>query len=133
MVYHAAFKNPAFKEWKVTDQYEGEQGAKLPGVLKAKGKTVKIKASKLKKKAVKIKGKTAIKISASAGKLSYKKVSLTPKKYKSYFTVNQRNGMITVKKKLKKGTYKLKIKVTASGDKTHEKKAKNVICKIVVR
>jgi hypothetical protein len=60
-------------------------------------------------------------------------VSVTPKKYKSYFTVNKKTGKITVKKGLKKGTYKLKIKVTASGDKTHGKKSKKVTCKIVVQ
>lgn len=133
VVYSAKFKNPAFKEWKETDVYEGEQGAENPGLLKAKGKTVKIKASKLKKKSLKIKASKAIKITASAGKLSYKKVGVSPKKKKSSFKVNKKTGKITVKKGLKKGTYKLKIKVTAAGDKTYASKSKTVTCKIIVQ
>ena len=52
----------------------------------------------------------------SVTKLSYKITSVKrgkSKKYKKYFKINSKNSTITVKKKLKKGTYKIKCKVTA--------------------
>ena len=78
--------------------------------LRAKGKTVKIRYAKLKKRAQTIAKKNALTITNAKGTLTYKKVKGNKK-----ITVNTKTGKITVKKGLKKGTYKVKIKVTAKG------------------
>ena len=51
----------------------------------------------------------------------------------SRFTVNARTGKITVRKGTKKGTYKVRIRVTASGDALHLPVSKTVTVKIVIR
>lgn len=43
------------------------------------------------------------------------------------------NGKITIKKGLKKGTYKIKVKVTAAGNKSYKSAVKTVTVKIVVK
>ena len=45
------------------------------------------------------------------GRLSYKKASGNKK-----ITINKTTGKVTVKKGLKKGTYKMKVKVMAAGN-----------------
>ena len=55
-------------------------------------------------------------VSNVKGTKSFKLVGVTKSKFKKYFKVNAKTGKIQVKKKLKKGTYKVKVKVTASGD-----------------
>ncbi len=104
--------------------------------LKIKGKTATVKYKKLKKKAQMLavsnvitftkKGKGTVKytlLSARKGKKSFKK----------YFRINSKTGRITIKKKLKKGTYKLKIKVTAAGSSSYEAASKTVTSKIKVK
>ncbi len=102
-----------------------------PLVVKAKKPTIKY--TKLKKKAQTITAKKAYAISKQQGKLSYKLVSVTKSKYKKYFKVNTRTGKITVRKGLKKGTYKVKVKVTASGNVNYNKITKTVTVRIKVR
>ena len=101
--------------------------------IKAKGKKVKIKAKKLKKKKYVIKKKKAYKISKAKGKVTYKLGKVKKAKFKKYFKVNKKNGNITVKKKLKKGTYKVTVKVTAAGNKYYKKATKKVTVKVVVK
>lgn len=106
---------------------------KLANPMKAKGKTVKLKAKKLKKKAVKISAKKAYKVTGAKGKVTYKKVKLNKKKYAKKFKVNSSSGKITVKKGVKKGTYKLTVKIKAAGDIHYSSKAKNVKVTIKVK
>lgn len=58
---------------------------------------------------------------------------MTKAKFKKYFKVNAKNGNITVKKKIKKGTYKVKIKVTAAGNAGFKPGTKTVTVKIKVK
>lgn len=111
---------------------KSDEDEKRRNTLKASGKTVKIKYSTLKKKDVKIARRKAIKVSDPKGKVTYKKISLDKKKYFKKFKVSSK-GVITVKKGVKKGTYKLKIAVTAAGSKEYKKKTKNVTVKIKVK
>ncbi len=83
--------------------------AKNPMKVSASGKTYKVKA--LKKKAQSFK---AIKVSKNQGKVTYK---VTKKNKKLTF----KNGKVTVKKKTKKGTYKITVQVTAAGNKNYKK------------
>jgi hypothetical protein len=97
---------------------------KLDNPLNAKGKTKKVKYSKVKKAKQTVK---AIEVINYVGKLSYSKVSGSAK-----LSVNKTSGKITVKKKTKKGTYKIKVKITAKGDSGFKKGTKTVTVTIKV-
>lgn len=97
--------------------------AKNPLTVKGSTKTVKYKT--LKKKAVSIK---ALTVKKNMGSLSYKKVSGNKK-----ITVNTKTGKLTVKKGTKKGTYTIKIKVTAKGTGNYKSGAKTATVKIKVK
>ena len=117
------------------DLYSGEKSMdfsinKAANTLSIKGKTAKIKAKKLKKKTQSLAvGKVIAFTKKGQGKLTYTKVS-----GKKKITINATTGKVTVKKKLKKGTYKVKVRVQAAGDSNYEKSAvKEVTFKIKVK
>ncbi|MBQ7740113.1 MAG: leucine-rich repeat domain-containing protein [Eubacterium sp.] len=100
---------------------------KLPkkkNTLYAKGKKVSFK---LKKKNYTLKRTKVIKIKKAKGKLTYKKLKGNKK------IVVNKNGKITVKKGLKKGTYKIKINVKAAGTVSYKSAVKTVIVTIKVK
>ena len=95
---------------------------------KISGKTAKVKKKKVKKKAQTISASKLYKISPKTG---VNAVKLSGNKN---FTVNQRNGSITVKKGTKKGTYKIKVSVMSTGNATYKASAwKTVTVKIKVK
>ena len=106
------------------------ESAKKKNTLKVKQvkKTVTVKYKKLKKKAQTIKLDKYLKVTKAKGTVSYKKTSGNKK-----ITVNKKTGKITVKKGLKKGTYKVKIKVTAKGTAKYKKGSKTITVKIKVK
>ena len=81
-------------------------------------KKVKIKSKDLKKKSKSISQTKAFDIHNDVGDLSYKLVSAKngKKSFKNKFSVNAKTGKITIKKGLKKGTYKVKVKVKSKGN-----------------
>ena len=108
--------------------------AKNPITLKAK--TIKVKYKSLKKKAKSIKRANAFAVSKAQGKLSYKLVSAKKgkKSFRKKFSVNAKTGKVTVKKRLKKGTYKVKVKVKAAGNANYKASAwKTVTFKVRVK
>ena len=108
---------------------------KAPNTMSLKAKTVKVKYKKLKKKSKKIKRADAFTVSKAKGTLSYKLVSAKKgsKSYKSKFKVNSKSGKVTVKKRLKKGTYKVTVKVKAKGTANYKAGSKTVTFKIRVK
>ena len=92
--------------------------------MNVKATNKKISARKLKKKALKVK---AIKVSKARGTVTYKKTGGSKK-----LTINRKTGKITIKKRTKKGTYKIKVRVTAAGNSMFKSKTKNVTVKIKV-
>ena len=100
---------------------------KEANTLKAKGKKVKVSAAKLEKKKVTVKRKKAISVKSAQGTVSYKKT----KGNKKIFVA--KNGKIIIKKGLKAGTYKIRIKVTAAGNKSYKKGSQTVVVKVVVK
>ena len=92
----------------------------LTNPLTVKGKYAKLKYKKLRKKALIIKKAKAFKISKAKGKVTYKLYSVskngkTKKKFKKCFKVGK-TGNIKVAKGLKKGLYRVKVKVKAAGN-----------------
>ena len=101
---------------------------KKKNTLKVKAKTVKVKKATVKKKNVAIARKKALTVSKAKGKVTYKKVKGNKK-----IVINKKTGKITVKKGLKKGTYKVKVKVNAAGNKSYIAGRKTVTVKIIVK
>ena len=115
------------------DQYSGTKVLhftieKLANNFVCKGWSGTVKVSGVKKAAKTIARKKAIIIKKGVGKVTYTKVS-GDKKIK----INKGTGDITVKKGLKKGTYKLVVKVRSAGDAYHKAKTVTVTVKIRVR
>ena len=120
-------------EGKTDRNYKGTiektfQITKKANLLNVKGKTGTVKFKKLKKKAQTLKAAKLINvIDKGQGALSYAKASGNKK-----ITVSK-TGKVTVKKGLKKGTYKVKVKVTAAGDQYYEAATKTVTYKVRVK
>ena len=95
---------------------------KKNNTLKVKGRTVALKRKNMKKtqhlkasKVIKFKNK-------GQGTLTYAKVSGNKK-----ITINKKTGKVTIKKGLKKGTYKVKVKVRAKGNDTYSASSWKVV------
>ena len=91
--------------------------------MTAKGATKTVKLAKVKKAKQTI---AAVTVKNAEGKVTYKKAS-------GKFAVNTKNGKITVPKGTKKGTYKIKVKVTAAGNDSYNKLTKTVTATIKVK
>ena len=104
--------------------------AKAPNTLVVKAKKVKLSAKKLKKKAQAIKRTAALTVSNARGTVTYAKAGVNKSAKK--FSINATNGKITVKKGVKKGTYKMKVKVKAAETDNYKPKTQTVTVKIVV-
>ena len=94
--------------------------------IKISAKTVKLIASELKKKGKTIKVNKAFDITKNTGKTTFTKKSGNKK-----ITISK-SGKVTVKKGLKKGSYTVKVKVKAAGNKNYKAATKTVTFKIVV-
>ena len=98
--------------------------------------TVEIKAKDLRNSGQTISQAQAFTVENAKGTLSYKFVSARKgtKSFNSMFSVNAKTGRIAVQKGLKKGTYKVKVKVRAKGNKSYKPSSwKKVTCKVVVK
>ena len=91
-----------------------------------KGKTKNKKVSKTTKLAV----TKVLTVKNAKGTVTYKKVG---KKGGKLIAVNAATGKVTLKKGLKAGTYKFKIKVTAAGNADYTALKKNVAVTIIVK
>lgn len=100
--------------------------AENPVVIKGKTKTVKY--AKVKKAKQVIARKDVISLSMKKGAVTYSKTKGNAK-----ITVNKTTGKMTVKKGLKKGTYKVKVKVTDKGNSNYKSKVKTVTVTIKVQ
>ena len=99
-------------------------------------KTAKVKYKKLKKKKQTVARAKVMNVSNAQGNVTYKLTGVKrgkSKKYKKYFKINSTNGNVTIKKKLKKGTYKVTCVVTAAGDTNYKAGTKTVTFTIKVK
>ena len=90
-------------------------------------KPISIKETKTKKKKQTIKASKVFSIKNAQGMISYKKKSGSKK-----LSISN-TGKITIKKGTKKGTYKMKVTVTASGNNIYNMDAKIITVKIKVK
>lgn len=114
--------------------YEGTTKAtykivKAANPLKLKVLTGTVKYKKVRKKAQTLKVSKVIKVTKKGvGKLTYAKSSGNKK-----ITINKKTGKVTVKKGLKKGTYKVKVKVKAAGNANYKPITRTVTFKVRVK
>ena len=102
---------------------------KADNTLSAVGKTAKVKKSKLKKKKYRrIAISKIAQIRDAQGMLTYEKASGSKK-----LSINKTTGKVTVKKKTKKGTYKMKVRVNAAGNGNYNAATKYVTLKVRVK
>lgn len=109
---------------------------KLANPMKLKAKDTTLKYKKLKNKALTIKRSEVIGISGAKGSLNFELASAkkNKKSFKKYFSIEPNVGDITVKKGVKKGTYKVKVKIKDYGDSDYAESAwKSVTIKVVVK
>ena len=103
---------------------------KLKNTMTAKAaKKMTVKYVKVKKKAITVK---PITVKNPQGTVSYKLVSGNAKSKKA-LKLNKKTGKVTVKRKTAKGTYKIKVKVTAAGTDEYKAASKNVNVTVVVK
>lgn len=90
-----------------------------------------------KKKAQSLARTKLLTISKVKGTLTYKKVMVgtktVNKKVGKKFVINAKTGKLTVKKGVKKGTYKVKVKVTDSGTRNYNKVTRTVVFTVKVK
>ena len=93
-------------------------------------KSKTIKYEKLKKKDVAL---TRLTANVKFGKATFSLTGVKASSYKKYFKINTKNGKLTVKKGLKKGTYTVTVKVTVKGNANYIEATKNVKITITVK
>ena len=96
-------------------------------VKAAKKKTIKAKKLKKKKQVI-----SPITVKSAQGTVKYK-ITGGNKKSKKALKINKSTGKITIKKKTKKGTYKVKVTISASGNDNYNAGSKTVEVKVVVK
>ena len=101
--------------------------AKAEQSLKVSAKTVSLKKSALSKAKQTVEASKAMTVSGAQGKLSYKKASGD-----KALSISS-SGKLTVKKGTKKGTYKIKVKVTSAATSNYQKATKDVTLKVKVK
>ena len=108
--------------------------AKAVNTMKVKGKTATVKYKKLKKAAQSLARTKVLSFTkAGQGAKTYTLAGVTKSKFKKYFKVNASTGKLTIKKGLKKGTYKVKIKVKAAGNSNYQALTKTVTVTVKVK
>ena len=110
---------------------------KIENTLKVKGRLANIRYKKLLKKAKKLALRKVLAISDAPDDiqktLTYSIVSVNKKKYKKYFKIDKNTGTFTVKKKLRKGLYKIKVTVTSDGNADYHSATRSATIKIRIR
>lgn len=116
-----------------TDNYEAGLKTIIVTVKKganplvAKAKKASVKYSKVKSKNQVLTVSKVMSVSKAQGKVTYKKISGSKK------IVIAKNGKVTIKKGLEKGTYKIKAKICAAGNANYNKKTKTIAFTIDVK
>ncbi len=98
--------------------------AAQPMAAKVVARTASFKTLKSKSVTVTV----PLSVTKAQGKLTYAKVSGD-----ACLTINKTTGKVTVKKGTKKGTYTIKIRVSAAGNKNYKAGTKTVDCKVTVK
>lgn len=111
----------------VTENESPAPVKKLANTIKVTAKTATIKFAKLQKNSRTLKVSKVLTIKKAKGTKTFIKVSGNKK-----IKISKKTGLVTVKMGLKKGTYKVKVSVTAAGNATYKAKTVTKTFKIKV-
>ena len=125
--YTATFKNKAFAKQAKSFANIAKLLKKQP--MKVSTASKQVAFAKVKKSAQKVK---PITVKSAKGTVSYKKTGGNAASKKA-LSINVKTGQVTVKKGTKKGTYAIKVKVSAAGNKQFKAGSKTVTVKVVVK
>ena len=123
-------KNTIWSDGKIADKKVKWIINKANNPINIIGKTVKIKYKKLKKRKKGIAVSKVLNFTNQVSDMKTYKLSSAKKgkkSFKKYFKIYKTTGMVTVKKGLKKGTYKVKVKVMALGNMNYNASAFKLI------
>ena len=114
-------------------QYTGQTQAsyrilKAANPIKAKSKAVKVSFRKLKKQSIVKKWKSAFLVKKAKGKVIFRKKSGSKR-----IRIDKKSGKIIILKKTSKKLYKIKVTITAAGNKNYNKRSKTVLLKVKVK
>ncbi|MBR3149481.1 MAG: hypothetical protein IKF64_04850 [Eubacterium sp.] len=125
---------PASQTPAVTENNTVTTVEKKSYTLSVKAKKPTVKYANLKKKSRKIARKNLLTVKNAKGTVTYSLASAKKgkKNVKKFFKINKKNGQLTIKKGLKKGTYKVRIKVSAAGNAEYKAASKTVTVTIKV-
>ena len=124
--YTAIFNNRVFAKQSKTLS-DINQLQKKANNITVKVKNPTIKYTKVKSKAQSIPAKNSFIVSGAQGKVTYKKISGN-----AQITINSA-GRIVVKKAMRKGSYKIKVKIVASGTDAYKPGTKTVMLTIKIK
>ena len=102
--------------------------SKKANPLSVTAKTTSVSYAKLRKSTQYLKVSKVLAVSNAKGTITYTKLSGNSK-----ITINKKTGKVTIKKGLKKSSYKVKVKVTAAGNSTFAKGSKTKTFTIKVK
>ena len=101
--------------------------------IKLKARKINVKRSVLKKVPIVMPIGKAIVVQNSVGNITYKIVKVEKKAAAAKFAVNNKTRKLTIKRGLKKGSYKVTFKVTAAGNDKYDQDTKNVTVPVTVK
>lgn len=101
---------------------------KAANPMTVKGKTATVKYSAVRKKAKKLAVSKVLTVQKNQGTVSYVK-----SKGNGKIKISKTSGKVTVKKGLKKGTYKVTVKVKAAGTKNYKAVVKTIVFTVKVK
>ena len=116
----------------LTAEYKIKKAKNLLAVTRKKAEK-KLSFTKLSSADQTVKSSEMMKVSCAEGVVTYQLVSLVPAAYKGYFSINKNTGVITVKKGLPKGSYKLKVRIKAAGTANYNGLSKVVVLRAEVK
>ena len=101
---------------------------KAANPMTVKAKTATVKSSALSKKSQTLKVGKVLTVKKAQGTVTYKKTDGSKN-----ITINSKTGAVTLKKGMAKGTYSVKVKVTAAGKGNYKSGNKTVTFKVTVK
>ena len=102
-----------------------------PIKVTAKKKAAVVKHTALEKAAVTVPAGKLMTVSGAKGTVTYRKLKVN--KLGGRFSVDSKTGAVTIKKNTKKGAYKIRIRVRASGSGSYAAGSRTVTCRITVK
>ena len=101
---------------------------KAANPITVKTKPVKVSYKKLKKRKIVKNGSTVFLVKKAKGNIAFRKISGSKR-----IIINKRTGKLTIRKNTPQKLYKIKVKITAAGNKNYKKASRTILLKVKVQ